>query len=154
MRLSYNAIRVRYCVTSSRDVIRRSCIARCMSGIVASTAENGGAGSGRGGAARCTATTAAATPNAAAISRATLHPFAAPHERLDGAAVEDAVHVEVRRADHEVDVHDAPVAAGALELVIAQCVTRPQRELVRRPERYVARGVLVEERVVEEKARL
>ena len=41
---SYVAMRVRYCVTSSRDVTRPEAIAACMSGMVASTTENGAGG--------------------------------------------------------------------------------------------------------------
>ena len=52
MASSYIAMRVRYCVTISRDVVRPSFIAACISGIVASTTEKGARGaSAAGGAA-------------------------------------------------------------------------------------------------------
>ena len=52
MASSYIAMRVRYCVTISREVVRPSFIAACISGIVASTTEKGARDdSGAGGAA-------------------------------------------------------------------------------------------------------
>ena len=66
-------------------------------------------------------------------------------EHGDGVAVaRDAVDVELRRADHEVDVDAARVEPLPVGLVVT-----PQ--LVGVPERDVARGVLVEERLVEDR---
>src|SRR6516164_10388107 len=48
----------------------------------------------------------------------------------------------------------APVPAGSLERVVVHGLAAAQCELVRRAERDVARGVLVEERVVEQQTRL
>src|SRR6185503_12144934 len=66
-------------------------------------------------------------------------PVAAAHDRL-GPAVRQH-DVELRRSDHEVHMRRAAVAAGALELLLGHRLAALQRELVRRSERDVARGV-------------
>ena len=72
------------------------------------------------------------------------------HQRLCRAIRQNAVHVQLSRPDHEIDVNTAAIAARAFELVIAHVVSAVQRELVCVAERDVARGVLVEQRVVEQ----
>src|SRR5439155_8969896 len=100
-----------YCVTSSREVTRCSCIARCIPGMVASTTLKG---CGRGTGACAVSVAAIAAASATKISdrmTRTLSPFSPPHNRLDGAVAQNAVDVEIAGANHEIDVHDAPVAA-------------------------------------------
>src|SRR5439155_19893064 len=81
-------------------------------------------------------------------------PLAAPHDRLSGSVLKDAVDVEVARADHEIDMDDAPVAAGLLKVFVAHLITAAERELVRGTQGDVTRRVLVEQRVVEEQSGL
>src|SRR5713101_1145256 len=76
-------------------------------------------------------------------------PFAATHDRFDGAAGQHSIHGEIGGTYHEVNVHRASVPAGALEPGIIQRVAAVQRELVGRAERHMAGRILVEQRVVE-----
>ena len=73
-------------------------------------------------------------------------PVAAAQHRHALTGRGDAGHLELGRADHEVDVRGADVRPGAIALVL-------EHEGVGAAESDVARGVLVDQRVVEDRAR-
>src|SRR4029453_14022130 len=74
-----------------------------------------------------------------------LGPLPSPPQPFSRTILQDALHVELIRPDHEVDVHGASIAARSLELLVVHRFASVQRELVCRPERCMACGVLIEQ---------
>ena len=79
-------------------------------------------------------------------------PFTLTHDRLVFAVFGDAVNVHLRRADHEVDMVEAHVASSGDKFVVVQLSSSGEGEAVRTSNGDVTGGVLVEERVVEERS--
>jgi len=81
-------------------------------------------------------------------------PLALAHDGLARAVLLDAVDVHLVRADHEVDVRQADVAAALHELLVADVLRAVQVDAVGASQRQVTGGVLVDQRVVEEMSTL
>src|SRR6478735_2371198 len=80
------------------------------------------------------------------------YPFAAAHERLGPAVLCDTIHIHPVGADHPVDMDQALVRSAGSKLVLAHGAAAVDALAVGLAERDVARCVLVEQSVEEEKA--
>src|SRR3569833_1486358 len=83
-----------------------------------------------------------------------LRPLALAHHRCDRPILSDAVDVDLTGPDHPVDVDVAGVAAAALHLFGGDRLAIDEALRLALAECDVARGILVEQGVVEEDPRL